>query len=436
MEERAMSIKAQAHADLRRILDEYQGTVPPRVRRELEWQVQQAASSPEFDTDIEAVDRNEEIIYQKLQVLRRLIEELRVLFVPPKVRPAQLSNTIRDAFRGATCIYHGVLSQDWKNIALPLPELQALYRCSFLRPYSLLKEAIAEHVRLTCPQPRFAFVASAIKQAKWSLVEELPGFLFYEMEDVFTLSGRGELARLGRSVAPNGHKAALDFAYAVHWRRPRNNLSADQSASEISETLHKLKADLEEYVGTVPDEDFTVLQALLELESTLAERDAQRNDAEKSETPSPPAEDGVGRMNRKEANARTADDRRQKKPSELARVGPEHLNLASPSAPEALELVAGGFIFRAKTHELSGRPRAMLAALLDTDNRRMTAEELREALAIDDDAVNFPEQVVKDTAIKLRKALKSAALESGLSCENPLRSNGKGRDLTYILDMP
>jgi hypothetical protein len=133
--------------------------------------------------------------------------------------------------------------------------------------------------------------------------------------------------------------------------------------------------------------------------------------------------------------ARTADDCRQKT-SELAQVGPEHLNLASPSAPEALELIAGGFIFRAKTHELSGRPRAMLAALLNTDNRRMTAEELREVLAIDDDAVNFPEQVVKDTAIKLRKALKRAALESGLSCENPLRSNGKGKDLTYILDMP
>src|SRR5206468_2474146 len=62
-----------------------------------------------------------------------------------------------------------------------------------------------------------------------------------------------------------------------------------------------------------------------------------------------------------------------------------------------LELVPGGFAYRGKVHELTGKPRDMLAALQISRDRRCTALELREAIHVDDEAVTYPEQVVKDT---------------------------------------
>jgi hypothetical protein len=106
-------------------------------------------------------------------------------------------------------------------------------------------------------------------------------------------------------------------------------------------------------------------------------------------------------------------------------------------APElqGLELIPGGFSYRGTAHELTGRPLKMLKALLAAKHHRLTTDQLRERMEIDDAEVCFPEQVVKDAAKELRKALKSAAALAGESGKNHLTSTGRGADLTYILNI-
>jgi hypothetical protein len=107
----------------------------------------------------------------------------------------------------------------------------------------------------------------------------------------------------------------------------------------------------------------------------------------------------------------------------------------SKQPSQKIELVPGGFSFKGKVHDLTGKPRDMLSALLQARFHRCTVDQLRAAIRVDDDAVNFPEEVVKDTAKILRQALKAARKAAHLSVKNPLPSSGRGKDLTYILEM-
>jgi hypothetical protein len=112
-------------------------------------------------------------------------------------------------------------------------------------------------------------------------------------------------------------------------------------------------------------------------------------------------------------------------------------NRVQPPRQQAghIELAPGGFTLNGQVHELTGKPRDMLAALLESHYRRSTASDLRKVIGLDDEAVTYPEQAIKDTARKLRAALKRAVNAEGLPCENPLESTGKGKDLTYILNV-
>jgi hypothetical protein len=101
-----------------------------------------------------------------------------------------------------------------------------------------------------------------------------------------------------------------------------------------------------------------------------------------------------------------------------------------------LRLAPGGFLYGGQFHNLTGRPLQMLTALLDAPFGRMTADELRKVMAVDDEAVEFPEQVVKDAAKALRASLRQAAEAIGRPVDNPLPSSGRGADLTYSLNMP
>jgi hypothetical protein len=101
-----------------------------------------------------------------------------------------------------------------------------------------------------------------------------------------------------------------------------------------------------------------------------------------------------------------------------------------------LECVPGGFCYRGKFLGLCGRPLAMLRALLTARHKRLSAGQLRDAMKVDDDAVSEPHQVVIDTACSLRRALQQAVAEAGRTRENPLPSKGRGKDLTYLLDLP
>jgi hypothetical protein len=78
----------------------------------------------------------------------------------------------------------------------------------------------------------------------------------------------------------------------------------------------------------------------------------------------------------------------------------------------------------------------MLEALVKARHQRLTAGQIREILRVNDENVSNPEQVVKDTASSLRCHLRNALKSLNMQCENPLPSVGKGRELTYKLEMP
>jgi hypothetical protein len=100
----------------------------------------------------------------------------------------------------------------------------------------------------------------------------------------------------------------------------------------------------------------------------------------------------------------------------------------------SLGLAPGGFTLGGKRHSLTGRPLEMLRVLLASPDHTATADHLRKEMGVNDEAVTYPEQVIRDTAKKLRAALRGAAEAAGRACPpDPLPSTGRGRDLTYRL---
>src|SRR5262249_51469124 len=69
-------------------------------------------------------------------------------------------------------------------------------------------------------------------------------------------------------------------------------------------------------------------------------------------------------------------------PVELSRRQLEILPGASPAQAQ-LALIPGGFAYRGRNYDLTGRPRAMLAALVGAPHQRHTASHLCEALGLD-----------------------------------------------------
>src|SRR5262249_10767906 len=105
------------------------------------------------------------------------------------------------------------------------------------------------------------------------------------------------------------------------------------------------------------------------------------------------------------------------------------------SGTAVIELADGGFALHGAFFPLTGRPLAMLRVLLKSFHRSATADHLREEMKINDQEVTYPEQVILDTASKLRAALTEAARAAGLEVKNPLPSVGSGEDLTYRLGL-
>jgi hypothetical protein len=103
---------------------------------------------------------------------------------------------------------------------------------------------------------------------------------------------------------------------------------------------------------------------------------------------------------------------------------------------KAIELVPGGFYYGGHFHEMNGRARDMLEALINARHQRMTADQLIKEMRIDSDAVEYPKQAVQDAATDLRKSLKAAIQQAGQKCDNPLQSSGKAQYLAYALALP
>lgn len=114
----------------------------------------------------------------------------------------------------------------------------------------------------------------------------------------------------------------------------------------------------------------------------------------------------------------------------------------SPHMPECgkqskLEVLPGGFAYEGRQRDLTGRPLAMLGVLLASPHNRESADKIREKIAVDDEAVTYPEQVIRDTAKDLRKALKAALADAGKDRNHdPLPSIGRGSELAYRLNLP
>jgi hypothetical protein len=104
---------------------------------------------------------------------------------------------------------------------------------------------------------------------------------------------------------------------------------------------------------------------------------------------------------------------------------------------KSVTIIPGGFRYKNKNFSLTaGRLFDMLRALVESPHERLTSRELLEALKVDNESVTYPEQIIKDTAKKLRRALRQAVRKVGLKCADPLPHIGKGQNLAYELAMP
>jgi hypothetical protein len=111
---------------------------------------------------------------------------------------------------------------------------------------------------------------------------------------------------------------------------------------------------------------------------------------------------------------------------------------ANPGEEETgpLELLPNGFAYMGKDYRLTGRPRQILEALLKAPHQKRYARELCKDLQIDEDSVDYPEQVIRDATTDLRKMLRTAIQDAGQNHEQPLPSSGRGTSLAYQLDLP
>jgi hypothetical protein len=122
--------------------------------------------------------------------------------------------------------------------------------------------------------------------------------------------------------------------------------------------------------------------------------------------------------------------------SKLGETAPEKGSNGTNHSTIRIELIDGGFALNGTPTDLTGRPLSMLRALLQDPNRRCGARKLREVMKVNDEAVTYPEQVVRDTAAVLRSALRQALAALNVVCSDPLPSVGKGEGLTYKLNLP
>lgn len=104
---------------------------------------------------------------------------------------------------------------------------------------------------------------------------------------------------------------------------------------------------------------------------------------------------------------------------------------ATPEETE-LRLIPEGFSFHGKKHRLTGRPYQLLEALLKSRTKSARVGDLCSAMGIEPVDVDYPEQVVKDAAAKLKKALNKATKKAGTSTEL-FTSTGRGGQLAYSI---
>jgi hypothetical protein len=109
--------------------------------------------------------------------------------------------------------------------------------------------------------------------------------------------------------------------------------------------------------------------------------------------------------------------------------------------PDTLTVAPGGFTLFGKLHRLSGKPLDVLRMLLAARHRCCTAGDLQSALWDPEGVLSEPRQAVKDTASKLRNALRAALRSTGFNFKGrpegyPLVSDGRGKDLNYTLHLP
>ena len=137
----------------------------------------------------------------------------------------------------------------------------------------------------------------------------------------------------------------------------------------------------------------------------------------------------------REVLATLAGETNLARPKALGAANRLKQSVGSVGQDQPIELLPAGFRLRGGEMEnLAGKPRAMLKALLDSRNHRMSPADLGRDLW-DDSGASWREQAVKDTACKLRKRLLQALRKLGIDSKKLLPSHGKGADLSYQLDL-
>jgi hypothetical protein len=109
---------------------------------------------------------------------------------------------------------------------------------------------------------------------------------------------------------------------------------------------------------------------------------------------------------------------------------------ADDERPGIEEVPAGFRLWGGDIEPLTGKPLAVLKALLDARDNRLSADDIRRKVW-PGDAITYPEQAVKGTVSKLRKALCQALQRRSVKVPgDSVPSTGRGADLTYQLKLP
>ncbi|GIW81481.1 MAG: hypothetical protein KatS3mg105_4406 [Gemmatales bacterium] len=125
--------------------------------------------------------------------------------------------------------------------------------------------------------------------------------------------------------------------------------------------------------------------------------------------------------------------RRQQQQAQL-QAEQESRKPTAEDAKRPIEATPSGFILNGRHYSLTGKPLAVLNVLLASQRREAKADTIYEKCWPDDTADN-PRQVVLNAVTQLRKALQKAMRRQGIK-QDPITSTGKGKDLTYRLNLP
>ncbi len=97
-----------------------------------------------------------------------------------------------------------------------------------------------------------------------------------------------------------------------------------------------------------------------------------------------------------------------------------------------VEIIEGGFVYRKKTFNLSGKPLQILQALISAKDFRISAQDLQQTIWEDTETGL---ETVRNAVSDARKALRDAAKSQGVELKDPIPCVDRGKNLAWSLDL-